>query len=136
MKRGQAGLALALGVVVGLSGCSGHHSVGTEGPPGVVAGQYQLVGGPAPGLPRPQTGMIWAYAGKVASSRLARSTAVAHVRTDASGNFTLSLQPGQYTLIGGEGQSDATPSNLCGIPTIVHVKASARSKADLVCPVP
>lgn len=136
MEVGQRYLAPALGAVVVLSACSGRHSDRPEERPGVVAGQYRLVGGPAPGLARPQTGTIWVYDGKVASSMLTHSIAIAHVRTDASGNFALSLEPGEYTLIGGEGQSDSAPSDLCGIPTIVDVKASVRLKADLVCSVP
>lgn len=136
MELGQRYLAPAFGAVVALSACSGHHSDNPEQRSGTVVGQYHLVGGPAPGVARPQTGTIWAYEGQVKSSMLTTSTAVAHVRTDASGNFALSLRTGEYTLVGGEGQSDSAPPGLCGIPTVVHVKASARLKVDLVCSVP
>lgn len=128
------------GVVVGaalvVSACSGHHSGDGKAASGVVAGRYQLVGGPAPGLARPQQGTIWAFAGKLNLSKLEHTTAVVHVRTDRSGNFKLSLTPGEYTLIGALGLSGSVHSRGCGVPTFVHVKASVHTAADLVCSVP
>lgn len=113
------------------AGCSGAASRGT------VEGQYQLVGGPAPGLPRPQSGTIWAYTGNVSLAEMARTKAKQSIRTDRQGNFELRLKPGEYTLLGGlEGAGGSVQSSGCGSPVEVHVRPAKTSKVKLVCSVP
>ena len=136
MKPARFCLTGVVGAALVLSGCSGHHSGGSKEASGVVAGQYTLAGGPAPGLARPQTGTIWAYSGDLDLARVQGAAAVAHVRTDASGKFSLSLKPGEYTLLGALGVASSEHSNGCGVPTVVHIKAAIHVKADLVCSVP
>ncbi len=118
-------------VVAAMAGCSGAASRGT------VEGQYQLVGGPAPGLPRPQSGKIWAYTGNVTLAQITRTRARQSIRTDRQGNFTLRLEPGEYTLLGGlEGPGASARTSGCGSPVAVHVRSAKTSKVELVCSVP
>lgn len=112
------------------SGCSSHQPAGT------VAGQYRLVGGPAPGVNQPEPATIWAFAGHVDLSQMSQAKVTAHTNTDASGHFTLSLNPGEYTLFGSQGLSSSVATDGCGAPVDVEVKASARTSVDLVCSVP
>lgn len=130
MRRDTTGCAVLVGVLLAATGCSDHQSAGT------VTGQYRFVGGPAPGVNRAEPGTIWAYAGTVDLSRLQQAKAVAHVQTDVSGNFTLSLKPGRYTLLGSQGLSSSVTADGCGGPVLVVVKTSTRTSANVVCSVP
>jgi hypothetical protein len=130
MKRTTAATAVLVGVLLAATGCSDHESTGT------VIGQYRLTGGPAPGVNRALQGTIWAYAGSIELSELDQAMAVAHVRTDASGNFTMSLKPGSYSLVGAQGSSGSVNADSCGAPVLVSITASTQTTGNLVCSVP
>ena len=59
-----------------------------------VRGISLIVGGPAPGGPRPDPGpQIAIHRGSL------HGPVVARIRTDAHGKFSVSLKPGRYTLV-------------------------------------
>ena len=60
MNRSRLVVAAAVLIILAATGgCSLNESQGT------VVGYYRLVGGPAPGVARPQFGTVWAYSGDV-----------------------------------------------------------------------
>jgi len=109
---------------------SSHRSQGT------IVGEYRLVGGPAPGVNQPEPATIWVYAGHVDLSQMSHAKVAAHTNTDDSGHFTLSLDPGAYTLFGSQGLSSSVATDGCGVPVSVQVEASTRTTIDLACSVP
>lgn len=116
--------------VVAAAGCSGTDR-------GTVEGQYRLAGGPAPGLPRPQLGTIWAYAGKVSLADMRHAKPTRSTQTDRQGHYNLRLKPGEYTLLGALGVVGVSfEKNSCGLPVVIHVRPSQNSKVDLLCSVP
>lgn len=60
---------------------------------GTVTGTLRLVGGPPPGVDRPASGEVYAFAKADRAGN-----AIAKVKTSAHGTFTISLPPGTYYL--------------------------------------
>lgn len=116
MARTALALAAALALVAG--GCIGsssshssaHNGLLTAAGPaaGRVVGTLRLVGGPAPGAPRPQPHLAFRL--------LLGSRVVRRVMTDARGRFSFLLPPGTYELTMGP----TTPIS----PTTLHVTAA------------
>ncbi|MEO8889613.1 MAG: hypothetical protein ABI429_10050 [Jatrophihabitantaceae bacterium] len=114
----------------------GTSPAGPAGETGTVVGQYRIVGGPGPGINEAIPGTIWAYSGHRELSALLHARPVAHVNTDSTGEFTLSLAPGQYTLLAAQGRSRTIESSGCGVPVYVQIAASTGTRIDLICSVP
>lgn len=113
-----------------VSGCSQHPATGT------IVGQYRLTGGPAPGLNQPVTGTIWVYPGVVELSGLPQAKPITQAQAGADGDFSVSLKPGTFSLIGSGQSTSLTATSGCGGPVLVDVKASSRTNINVVCSVP
>jgi hypothetical protein len=103
---------------------------------GVVTGQYRIVGGPAPGLPRPVQGTIWAYPGRLTIAELKTAKPIAQINTDAAGRYQIALAPGEYTLFAALGVSRSVQRRGCGTPTTITVHPSGNTRSAMVCSVP
>jgi hypothetical protein len=115
------GVGPAVGVFLALlAACSGgdrdHPAAGT------LTGHLFLVGGPAPGKPRPLTGTII-----VNGPGRSRLTA-----TDTTGSFTIRLPTGRYSLTGRSALYDDGNTE-CQPPTRVTVRSGRIQKADVYC---
>ena len=85
---------------------------------GTITGQLGIEGGPAPGGFHPTAGVV----------KVAGPQTVGPVKVPKSGNFTIHVQPGRYTLTGCGGTKDKT----CGSPQHVTVKAGATRQVQVV----
>ena len=106
--------AVVLAVALTVTGCAVSHVAPTNG---TVAGLVTAGGGPVTNHGGPvSNGLLWFYNG---SGRIVRTA-----RTDRSGNYSVVLAPGVYSVAG-------TPC-IAG-RYAVTVRAGQRSKLNLVC---
>ena len=97
---------------------------GPQGPPGVVRGHFSLPGRPAADL---QRGGLNFSPGSHGDEN-GRTTKVS-----ADGEYTISLPPGTYSVIGGlSGHSGAAPES-CAETINVVVTANSTTNVDFVC---
>jgi hypothetical protein len=128
-KKPVRSLALSLAVPVAvlpiLFASPGGHAAraGTDPDRGTVTGVLELVGGPYPGIKRPEPGRVIAQRHDRAS---------VSVRTSKHGRYVLHLVPGRYVLSGkirGGGL-------ICHAAHPVTVRADITKHINVVCPVP
>ena len=90
-----------------------------------VTGVLQLVGGPAPGAPRPMVGDITIYRGRNPSGPPVKA-----LRTDANGHFQVDLAPGTFFFVGRSSSvsqmacTSSGPITLTSAPVSVAVNCS------------
>jgi hypothetical protein len=119
----KIGVALAL-VMVTAAGCGGASS--TPAPvKGTIAGTFLAVGGPAPGLHRPVSGVV---------TLIGPAGRAIDVTVGPKGTFKLQVPEGSYSLSGHSPQF-GDGYYLCSGGTI-RVRTTSPAIADVVCPVP
>lgn len=110
---------------------TGYVSVAPSGD-GTVTGMLRLVGGPAPGIDEPASGVVYAFT----SSSLS-GTQIAKAKTGSDGSFHLNLPPGTYYLAGTSPSFsiDSPPSTPpCRADGPVVVSEGSISQVDVACP--
>ena len=108
-------------VALFVAGCGGS---GAQGPHGVVTGRFRLPGRSAADLRRGGLNFSPGSHGH-GNGRTAK--------VGADGEYTISLPPGTYSVIGGlTGQSGARPES-CAETIDVVVTANVTTRADFVC---
>ena len=97
---------------------------GTHGPPGIVSGHFSLPGRPAADLQR--GGLNFSTGAH--SDGNGRTTKVS-----ADGEYTISLPPGSYSVIGGLSKQSGAAAESCAETITVVVTANKTTNADFVC---
>lgn len=121
MGRTVASMLAVLAVIVASAGCSARS--GAAAPTAVVTGVFYGVGGPAPGLPRPLSGIIEAHRGTSTDGPV-----VASVTAGASGAFTVRLPVGTFVLAAA-GADGSVPC----LSRPFNVGSSGSVTADVIC---
>jgi hypothetical protein len=118
------GVALVALVIATAAGCRGGSS--TLGPmKGTIAGTLMVIGGPAPGLHRPVSGVV---------TLIGSAGRAINVTVGPKGTFKLQVPEGSYSLSGHSPQF-GDGYYLCSGGTI-QVRTTSPVPAQVVCPVP
>lgn len=123
MRRRTVVIVLSLLIVGALSVVLTHHS-SAPNYDATVKGQLLISGGPAPGTPRPSRGVVTA---KNASGQSFS------VSVPSTGEFTLRLPSGRYSLMGSSPQFGNGQYKCFALRTVIVFKGTSLHE-DVFCP--